>query len=105
MGAALLQEGEIESATALVLQLEAYLRLSEAVTLTRRNLLPPAPLAGTRYAQLWGLVIAPQADGQRTNTRHTGDPLLPGNVARPWMRTLMELVYKNNADEDPSSQN
>lgn len=57
----LLRKGDRESATAMVMQLDAYLRPTEAAALAMRNTLPPAPSAGLAHARCWGLVIAPQA--------------------------------------------
>lgn len=93
----LLERNKRDSATAIVLQLEAYLRPSEAVNLAMCNILPPAPLAGAAYARRWGLVIAPQATGQRTKTGHTDDSLLLADVARPWLSSVIELIYNRGA--------
>lgn len=80
----LVRRNELDAATPLVLQLEAYLRPSEAVTSAMHNVLPPAPMAGAAYARDWGSVIAPQATGQRTKTGATDDSLLLGDVGH-WL--------------------
>ena len=90
----MLANGDREAAAAAALQLDTYLRPSEAVFLKMANLLPPAPAAGERFARAWGLVIAPQHLDERSKTGHTDDSLLVGDRAHGWLRSLLEQLYQ-----------
>ena len=77
----------------LMFSLDTYLRPSEALSLTRENLLPPAPALGPAYARLWGLILCPSGEAPRTKTYKADECLFIGDVARPWLSSAMQLLY------------
>eukprot|EP00438_Fugacium_kawagutii_P031124 Skav201748 [mRNA] locus=scaffold1973:16199:16720:- [translate_table: standard] len=81
-----LEENKIDMAMLLVIQLEGYLRPSEAITLTTEHVNSPQ---GRRYPH-WSLIIAPSTLGQTTKTGQSDDSVLIGDLAsNKWIRGCM----------------
>ena len=96
IGTRFLEKGWVDSAAALTIQMDGYLRPSEVLTLKRAQVLRPSPTLGGAYNG-WGLVLAPQEGNLTTKTGQTDDTVMLGDLpGRLWVRRVLERL----ADRD-----
>jgi hypothetical protein len=90
-----LEQRKLDLAMLLVIQLDGYLRPSEALTLTVQHLNRPQ---GKRYPH-WSLIIAPSTLGQTTKTGKSDDSILLGDHSQNrWVRECLRLWSQTKTD-------
>eukprot|EP00438_Fugacium_kawagutii_P020835 Skav200772 [mRNA] locus=scaffold2001:422297:423250:+ [translate_table: standard] len=90
-----IEQGRIDIAMLLTIQLDAYLRPSEALDLTQAHLAPPN---GRRYP-FWGIVVAPADLGDQTKTGTSDDSVLLGDLQHnKWVGTAFKLFVDSTSD-------
>ena len=90
-----LEQRKLDLAMLLVIQLDGYLRPSEAWTLTVQHLNRPQ---GKRYPH-WSLFIAPSTLGETTKTCKSDDSILLGDHSQNrWIRECLRLWSQTKTD-------
>ncbi|CAE8695937.1 unnamed protein product [Polarella glacialis] len=89
-----------EAALAISLQLDGYLRPSEAINLTAGQVMPPARKAGRAYSKSWGIVLAPSEEEKPTKTGHFDDCVLIGDIQHEWLGPMLELIVQGKRPEE-----
>ncbi|CAK0861861.1 unnamed protein product, partial [Prorocentrum cordatum] len=93
----LVEHGNPLMGAAVVIQTDTYTRPSEVVGPRQGQILPPAPVA--KLGAHYGIVIAPSEWHETTKTGGQGDSLLVGDVARPWLTSVLRLLHKPNVSD------
>ena len=93
-GSWLLEHNFQDAAECLCLQLDCYLRPSEAVSLKKNQIFPPQPTAGPQYRSRWSLCLAPQELGVTTKTGHFDDTLTIGTPNRLWVKDVVAALFR-----------
>ena len=95
-----LEEGQLEIALVMAIQLDGYLRPSECLNLTKDNMGAPQ---GARYPH-WTILLAPAMLGQVTKTGKSDDSVLLGDLRhnswirdclKIWMRKVEHQLFQN----------
>lgn len=90
-----LEEDRIDIAMLMIVQMDAYLRPSEALDLTKAHLASPN---GRRYPY-WGLVVAPADLGDQTKTGTSDNSVLLGDLTHnKWMGPAFGIFVNSMPD-------
>lgn len=91
-----LSENRIDIAMLLIIQMDAYLRPSEVLDLTKAHLAPPN---GRRYP-FWGLIVAPADLGEQTKTGTSDDSVLLGDLPHnKWVGAAFALFVNSSGNQ------
>jgi hypothetical protein len=82
--------GMLSVALCLVLQLDGYMRPTEALELTEDQIIKPAPLAGAQYATSYSAHLAPQTRGKRSKAGQVDDSFVFGTKGRMWVVNVVK---------------
>ena len=85
-----LQANDVNSAAAVMLQGDMYLRPAELLALTKASVLRPT----ASRARCWGVVIAPQENGVPTKTKCFDDCVLLDSVSRDELSIILKFLYQ-----------
>ena len=94
MGVWFLANGMTSIALCLVLQLDGYMRPSEAIELTEDQIIKPAPLAGLRYALNYSAHLSPQTRGKRSKAGQVDDSFVFGTKGRMWVVDIVKKLAR-----------
>ena len=90
-----LEDNRVDLAMLLMVQLDAYLRPSEALSLTKAHLACPK---GNKYP-FWGLAIAPADLGDQTKTGTSDESVLLGDLAHnKWIGSAFRLFVDSSSE-------
>ena len=88
----LMKRGSPLMAACVLLQWDSYSRPSEAVLLTRDDVIPPRQHASGAASKRWALQFCSEESGRRTKTGGTDDTVLVGIGGRHWVCQVLHAL-------------
>lgn len=96
----MLENGFVDAGKCIPIQLDGYMRPSDALMLTRQHILKPSLLAGPPFDTCWGAVLAPQHERQRMKNGEFDCGVVFGINDRAWVAQYVSYLYTSSHGSD-----